>query len=548
MHKLKLRILDCFKLEQSRPLSTSFLVEKIFEDELNTIKVKLNDEFISKEAKKDALLTKAKYHRQLLHHLNMLVDDQILKVAGTEGKGEKIFAPILDANQELIVSSKRQKIVLSSSSIPAMPIEQYEHKKIVYRFASNQWLQRLNAVLIETQKFDRLDDLYKVIADTILHINDVIALNDIEHLLVKNSVSDVINFIEQTLVECKNYGIRLCLIVDATNIVIAEPIDQFLHQLAKTKYTDYVTVVFEVTNRELIMHRDLFERIIQFYARHNLKLNLKNDDVHQPPYIIGKAGPYTLNLTDWKAHQQDQNSTGICICQSTILLDISAFFLHNKLASQFHECMNAIARSLCIANSMQRKNQNEYFRHILNNKIIQAHSFFNVANQTIRLLNYQQYLTKSNETLDATTLQHLIRESQEQVNQISANQSIIFLSCGMPLRFSIGLAQAYRRGVDDLTQSDNYIQTITIKDAKDLYSKQVREQLMMQENFKSVFEYGFELRCVREGRTTAQEVFGEISLLLSSYKFPLICYKFSLLEEENLTLKQFMSDKQNTNN
>ena len=542
MHKLKVKVLGCFKQEQSRPLSTSFLVEHIFSEELKQFTTVLTDSFTSKDAKQQALLGKAKYHRQLLHHLNMLVDDQILKVAGTEGKGEKIFAPVLETNQELIISDKRQKIVLSSSAIPIMPIEQYEQKKIVSRYAQNEWLQRLNAVMLEADRVKNLDELYKLISDILMHVNDVIALNDVEQLLLNNSIPEMLSFTERALADCKSYGIRLCLIVDATNIVTDEQLEQYLLMLTKTTNADHVTVVFEVTNREMLLHREFFERIISVYAKQNLKLNIKNDEVQQAPYIVGRAGPYTLSDKDWQLYlaEHQNSSLGICFTQSTVLLDVGAFFSQYKLASQFHDCMNAIARSLCIANSLQRKNQYEYFRHIIGNPKISAHSFFSVSNQCVRLLNYQQYLAKGNGTFDAASLLHLIAEAKQQTEQVAENQTIIFLSCGMPLRFHIGLAQAYRRGIDQTSINDNHWQSITITKAQDLYNKKMREQLLLQEQFKEVFTQGFELRCVREGRSTAQEVFSELSLLISSYKFPFICYKFSLLEEENLTLKQFM--------
>ncbi|HLP79167.1 MAG TPA: hypothetical protein VK158_00890 [Acidobacteriota bacterium] len=535
MHPAKVSILDAFKSSGLTPLSTTKIVAALYPSQVARIGSVLDDSYSSKDSRKAALSDKAKLHRQLLHHINGLISDGILRVTGVEGKGEKIFAPVVSQNEELVIQSPTKRIVLTARTTPQLPIEGYEAEKTVYRFEPTSWIDKLNAVLIDPTKVRSIDELYRLVSDMLSHVNDVVAINDMEKVIQSYGVHEVIHLLENLQKECSDYNKRLCLILDVTNILSNAAIEQFFVLFPKLN-PNRVLTVFDVTARELVMHRDLFERIAHIYARHQMKLNIKNDDFHKAPYIVGKSGPYTISPADWQAYLTAHGSSafGVSIAQTSVVIDYDRFTKRHPSAKDVQQLIENCTRSLCIANSIQRRDHEDFFRHIISHPLYRGPSFFQLSNCVIRLLHFQSYINSKSVEFPA-----LLSQLNASVKEFTHNQEIIFLSCGMPMRFSVTFAQAYRRFTEATELHEPY-QELTINTATDLYSKAMRDTLVAYEQLSGALSGGYEVRFVRSGTANSQEIIGELSLILNTYKIPFFCYRFEVAEGTTIPLTQFM--------
>jgi hypothetical protein len=534
MHTTKKDILKCFVRNNNSPLSTSEIVEMVYGDTLIQLQSSSTQSSPSKETQKNYLRQKAQLHRKILHHINGLISDDLLFVHTTSAKGQKIYLPKVEPNQELIIG-KTDRIILSSQTNPTTPISQYEKDDVIEQFSASSWVQKINAILLESAHLQDVESFQKTVHSSLHVVNDVVGINDFESIIQHVPLSQLqlaIDFFER---ECHMQKKRLCIIIDLTNVTKDDIIYEWFLQFVKQNARQ-ITVIIDATTREMMLHKPLLEKIVILFAEYQLKFNIKNDDIHKAPYIIGRAGPYTISEREWQDYLKKTyfKSFGIALTQSTVIVDFHKLIEKKYSAKHIEKIFLDITKSLFIANTIQRKNARSVLQ-ALPQSVVEKRLFLSYSHTLIRLKNMLQLLEKNEEYSHQVLLDQLV----ERVNDFARNQEFIYLTCGMPLRFKIHLSQSYKHAEKQSKIEDEFM-SIQINRSEDLFSPQYKKIFTRLEGLKK-HVIAFETRIERKMYIHTGEIIGEILLLCSTYNLPLICYKFEKTHKD-VSLSQFMKD------
>ncbi|MFT4312336.1 MAG: hypothetical protein ACMXYF_03840 [Candidatus Woesearchaeota archaeon] len=482
-------------LREHKQATTSQLVLHIFEEAPMYEQI-LVDSQVSSQKKKQAKQELAKLHRKLLYYLQKLDHEHCVQVVKRVTKGQHVY--------ELIEQT---------------PTRQDFQSTYISEFESKRW-QLYNALLLDCMQFDSFDQALDSLCHYARFCNDVLGLNDFETLLEKD---DTVTLFYQRLIDVlAKHHISASIIIDATNILDEKKVLQFIRLYVKYA-TPLITLVFDVTAREFVLHKSFFSLIASEFAQHGLKFNIKNDDVHQAPYFVGRAGPYTIDPQEWKSYIQQPRPLCAVICQKTLLVDLAKFFQEKThardLESVFHEC------SYVLFDSLTR--QGAHFSDP---------NMYVLSDVRIRLLHH--FYIPSDYTFEQMAT--LLQECTQTVRHLAKQQEVIYNACGLLLRYKLHISQAYRLAAkqSSLLQPYTYLQ---IQAGKQLLESSLQKQLHQKELIVQAFEGGFEVRIKREGVLSSSQAFGECSLVLNSFAFPFFCYSFSLQTKER-ALSEFLED------
>jgi hypothetical protein len=156
---------------------------------------------------------------------------------------------------------------------------------------------------------------------------------------------------------------------------------------------------------------------------------------------------------------------------------------------------------------------------------------FYYSKNYIRFWNYQ--------TEDQDLLLELLNSCEKEVTAFSHMQENIYLSCGMPTRFKIGFAIAYRQFANKVTLKQRF-ETLQLSHLKDFYDISFKEKISFFERAAALFSDGFEVRFTRNGPIEVIEVLQELSFIMNSFKLPFFCYHFTDSVGANRRLDMFM--------
>jgi len=409
MHAVRTDILSLFKITDKDMLSTTDIISRVFAEDFRKIENDIADTVLSQESKEKARHLKAKLHRRALHHINKLISEGILVVKRVGAKGEKFFAPSMAGKA---MDGTTDGLFFPQQHMPSAPIEGYENKDIIYKFEADTWIPRLNAVLIEATKFDTLKSLKDAIIVIFGIINDVVIMNDFEYLLEHFPIEEVVEFFMQIEAESRDYDKRVCLVVDFTNLMHDDRLLQFFATIVPLRFKSF-TIIFDVTSREMMDHAHTFEKIVMLFSRYRLKLNIKNDELHNAPFGVGRAGPYTFAEKDWRGYVQNiYPGPGKCLActQASVVIDVKRFFDEFQKAHLFSDMVQKISKSMFVANSMQRRHANEYFKTLYDNDM--HHNLFALSRMFIRFWNYEF----EHPYIDKEGILEVLKSTEKQVN------------------------------------------------------------------------------------------------------------------------------------
>lgn len=434
MKQTEYNILNLFKDNPNNEFSTSKIVKSVFPEEFEKVKTSLSDNISSKENIKQAKKLKAQLHRRVLYYLNKLIDEGIIELRREGAKGEKFFALGVKDGERFVIDKYKRRIIIEKPIMPAVPIEGYEQKGYVLRHSPDNWVERLNSILLESDKQDKLKDYYKLIIDCFSDINDVISLNDFELLLENNSLTDIKNFLSKIDKMCQDYGKKISCTIDMTNVNSK----MNLHDLMSADYNN-INFIFDFRISELRDNKEIFQRVIDAACKTKSMLYFKNQDLHSAPYIVGKAGPYTFNPQEWCIYTKNSRSIskGIVCGQASAAIDVYKFGVDNKSASQFKVMLMAVVRALLTANSMQRRKSVDFFSASANLNP----NFLNYCRSYIRFWNYGW----KQKDIDPEDRYSLIKNLEGEVQNFASSQETIYLSCGIPTRFKVSFSCEFRR-------------------------------------------------------------------------------------------------------
>lgn len=534
MYETEYKILSLFKENPGKELSTEHIISRLYPDSYK----KLNEEL--KKTDKKALLKakrkKAQLHRKALYYLNKLVKEDIIRLSKEGAKGRKYFALSLSADEEFIIKKYKRKIIISQP-MPAMPIEGYEQKGILHKFSPATWIDRLNSILLECSKINDLKKLYKVINECFANVNDVIALNDFELLLQEATSDEAMDFLRKIDSDCSDYGKYISCIIDLTNIK-TDKTDRIIDALEfyeKLKSTN-INFIFDTRSKELRENSSFFEKVIEIFSRSKIQLHIKNQDLHEAPYMLGRAGPYAFDESEWKLYKKKLQGKilGIACGQSTIAVDIDKFFTGSRSIKQFREFIMKIVNALLAANSLQRKRSEEYFKNLISLNIPLTRELFIFSKDYIRFWNYGWKQPKLDENLGI----NLIKSVKEEVDDFAVSEDTIYKACGIPTRFRVAFSCAFKE-FDTKAFSEEKFKRIQIKKIEDLYSNKIKQLLKEKEEIFTLFDGGDRLRFYRSGDINAEDICRELNIILNTFKIPFFCYDFGEITE-NIKLTSFI--------
>lgn len=532
MHTSEHEILKLFRNNPSKEFSTKEIVESLFPDSEGDY------DFGDREEKSKKSEEKSKLHRNVLYHLNKLVDEEILTIARVGSKGRKYFVLNLAEGEEIVFKRRRKRLFISKPAERAMPIEGYEHKNILFKYDPDTWVSRVNALLIQSEKF-RVNELFTTVIDCFSNVNDVICLNDFEKLIHQGEERELNAFLKDLATECDDYGRQVTIIIDIKNMADDKKILRFLEAYKLIK-TERIVVIFEVRTKDLQNHWHFFEKVVQIFYETKAPLYIKNKDLQPAPHMIGRAGPYTFEPGDWQqyvdyyVHHSKGAVCGFC----SIAVDVKRFFQEIRKMDEFRKIISNSLKSLFLANSAQRARSEEYFRNMLRLNTTSPTEFFYMGRNYIRFWNYGW----KEPDLDQQLVINLISSTKKEVRDFCLTQEAIYQACGMPTQFKVAFSCAFSEFSEKEFSRGEFSRT-KINNIEELYSGRLKETMRNKEKIGSIFDGGDRVRFVRTGNRNPSEIVRELDLIINLYHIPLVCYDFGDINYGDLKLTTFFENE-----
>ena len=531
MHFIEQRILNKFKKEPLREIPTTEIVRAVYPEEYVKIIRDINNEFSDKKLAQKAKRRKGQFHRKILYHLNKLVDDEILKVIFIKGKGEKYFALGIEEG-EMIVERKHKKIVISKPSISTSLIEEYEARNIVHKFDPDNWVNKLNCILLESTNYTGVNKFYDLVYGCFSEINDVLGLNNFEHLIQNSSLENLEEVLKKLDVDTRDHERFVSLIINVKNILDDKKMSGFIKSFVKINPRN-VVLVFKTESKELRSHKTLFKDIVSELSSEEIKINIHNRKIHNAPIIIGKAGPYTLREDEWQDYEENirGKTLGLVIANTSIAIDVNRFFKENLSSKEFRKLILKTAKTLLKVNTTQNKKCNEYFKRLNELNKPYTKKFFAHTRNYIRFWNYDWREKKQEHLLE------LLESTSQEIKKFCSTQQTIYKACGIPFNFDIVFSSVFRKYTQNLS-TRRYIKT-TVKKFKDYHSPEIVNFIETREKLFKIFNGGDRIRFFRSEEFNPEDVIKELVFLMNTYELPLITYDFKERRGE-MKLTSFM--------
>ncbi len=515
MHAQEYEILRIMRKNPDADISTSLLVDLLYGEELRQMGQAAD--FGDKESQKRQKQRRAMLHRRILYHLGRLAADSVIVQSRQGNKGMKYFRLNLQEGEELVFGSRR-RIVISRPASPATPIDGFEKQGIVHRYDPQTWTSRLNSVILNAHKIESLKEISKAAGELFIDLNDVLGINNSEILIQSSGANSHREFIYELRRGCEDFDKGATLIIDVKNILNESAVTLFLEELFRHSQNE-ITAVFETTPEDFRKYQGFFEKVLGLHQAARQTLYIKNKKLHQPPVIIGRAGPYTLSGTDWMFFKSREDAACIPVASSSIAVDVRAYFQRHSNITQFRRLIGNILKTLFYASSVQRAQSGQY-RALLKLNPAGAPDMFRGCRNYIRFWNYGW----KQKDLDQSFVIELIKSVRKEVHDFCLTQSTIYRACGMPSDFLVAFSCAFSGFCSSLSRED--WKKTAVAGIGNLTQRPVREQLRAKEEIVNIFDGGDRMRFVRQAQGLPSEIFRELDHLLWGYRLPLICYDF----------------------
>jgi len=520
MHDIEEAILNIFKNYPSKELNAEFLSKELYPKEYKIIVELASTE--DKAKIQDAKRRKFQLHRKILYYLNKLIENNIIKVSRTAEKGEKYF--ILHAGEgDTIIGRGYKKIVISRPSIVTTSIESYESKGVMKKYEEESWINRFNSILLEC-KNKNAEQIYKTLSECITTVNDVIALNEFENIINTSDGEELKKFIQNISKDSDINSKTISLIINISEA--GNNLKQFIEYYSNIN-PRMVNIIFNIGNKDVQKHSKILSHIVEKFSEQKIKINFKNTDISSTPYFKGRAGIYDFDEQEWNIYSKKYKGSiiGIVCSQSQIALNINKFFENYTTDTEFREAVLNAAKALLLADTIQRRKSNEYFKNInsLNNPNIAE--FYHFSRNYIRFWNYDW----NKDIKENDNLIELIKSSKESVDKFCHTEETIFKSCGIPIRFKIAFSSAFRN-YDKKFMGERDYKKVTVKKVEDYYNGETKEFLHAREKMFEIMDGGDRLRIFRANDFKTPDIIHELGILLNTYKLPFFTYDFSGLK------------------
>jgi hypothetical protein len=392
------------------------------------------------------------------------------------------------------------------------------------KYEEDSWINRFNSILLECFKNEDTNHKYQTLRECLININDTIALNDFENILNNTTDISLKDFIDKIVKdsEISSSTISIIINIDKVNNNIYELINYYAKLNPKK-----INIVFNISNKDIPKYSKIILQIFDKFSESKIKINFKNKDLSQVPYFKGRAGIYTFNEEEWDVYSKKFKGKiiGLSCSQSQLVININKFFEKYHTDTEFRSAILNAAKTLLIANTIQRRKSNEYFRNInrLNNP--NPSDFYKFSRNYIRFWNYDWH----KDIEENNNLFERIKSAREVVDNFCYSEETIFKSCGIPIRLKIAFSSAFK-GYDDKFMGEREYKKITVNKTEDYYTDEVKKFLQTREKMFEIFDGGDRLRIFRKNDFTTADILHELGILLSAYKLPFFTYDFSGLK------------------
>ena len=512
------QILSLFEGNPGVELNAQNIVSKVYPeiDNFNDIIV---DSYTSKIEKSDARNKISVLKRRVLYYLNKLKTKGLIDLVSVDSSGRKFYS----LNQSNFATNSNNSI-LEKESYPVLPIDSLENKNMVFRLDENHFFDRVNSILLFDYFDLSMNKLLSYIHDLFSEVNDVIGLYNFERIIDSFETDDLIYFLENLNEDLEIYNKRVCLIV---NFGLISDSDKFISFLEKFNFNSKGLIfIWDVNGRNFLKNSNAIGILIDKFSYFSGKLNFKNSNVTKKIFLLGKFGPYLFE-NDRLLNAKKEGAKGVVVTQSSLILDVKK--IHGvKKAKGLSEDIKLSAKSFLYLSNYQRKHL-EVLARKLNSNLL-----FNYSNNLIRLWNYEVFDT----LLDNIHLLNSLDSIKNEINEFARTEEIIFMSCGLPIKFKVNLSIAYRH--QDVSILNNSFRRINISCISDLYKPDIRKRIEFFEKAISVFDNSLEVRFKRSKNFEISEVIRELNFILNSFKIPLFCYNFSGKVGGNMNLDHFI--------
>ena len=521
MDETKLKIISLFKKKGSE-LSTEDIASGIYDEYLY-----LKREISSKNKKKNKKIKRkiAQLHRRILHHLNKLVELEILNITKYGEKGKKYFSLNISDNEEILAFPKyKKRIIISKPPLPVTPIEGYENQGVVAKYETATWIDRLNSLAIMCKKIDNLKELYNIITKTFSIINDALCLENFENIINKSKIEEIKDFLKKIESHCEDYGRVVSCILNISLLKknnFLEIVEFFIKENIKN-----IIFIYNLDKDELQENFFFLSKIILSYLKSKKLIYFKNKKIYKAPYFIGNVGPYCFSEKEWET----RTDCLILACsQSSLIVDVEKFYSLYKLdIEKFSQLMFNISKSFLSANSLQRRKCEDYFREIIALNHPYEKEFLELSRNYIRFWNFTLSRIEEKPEITQEKVLHMINEAKKKIDEFAIAEETIYKSCGMPTRFKIALACAFSKVAEKLTKPK--YQKLEIKNLEELYSPKIKREIIARENVTSMFSGGNDVTIHRTGNFDPEDIVKEILIIMDNYRIPLFSYNFGKIK------------------
>ncbi len=546
MHPTEQRILQRFGKDPAREFSTNDLVRQVFPEEYEEARKYIYNEQNDKSVTLLGKRKKARLHRKILYYLSRLEQEGLIRVARTEGKGEKYF--VLNADKEIV--SKRDKALRSvlstiniqeTNNVSLHGLESYEEAKMVKRYDSQNWINRINSLIIESTIRNDISSLYQLVNELYPSYNDVLGLNRFEEVIASGDLQDLRAFIKKCDIDTRDYNKYINLLIDLSNVKDAVKLSDFIESFASIN-PEKMFVVFKANSRTISNHTRFIKQLIKHFAANKIRINIQNKDLKEAPYMIGRAGAYTFNDDEWVSYEDEfkGRTIGLCCSETSLYIDVHRFFREKKSFSEFRSFILKAAKALLTASTAQRKKSDVFFKTLNDLNKGYQNRFFAYSHNYIRLWNFDLSQFPGLDKEEHKNFEALIKSCAEDINEFCKSEETIFKSCGIPIRFEVVLSSAFRRFDPEFLSPRKY-KKVTVKGIHDFQEPELLEYLRRREELISVFRQNDRVRFFRAPNFSYEEVISEFNFLLNGFNIPLFSYDFKPRIGE-LTLDSFIDE------
>ncbi len=494
-------------LEKNKGIgSTKKILEEVYRDELREINKKLNDEFTEEKEKKRLKREKEKYQRRLLYHLNKLEKEGKIREIGKTDTGEKIFE--LKETKQL---KKTKKHV-----IPL--IEKYKEKGVVSIYSEEDWLERVNTVIVDARKIEK-NDYLKVLKLITPLVNDTIGTFNGEEIF-NTSNEKIINLLRELYQLTQVYDRKISIEIDTKELDLNKFI-KIIDYISDHNIQD-IELIFNIDKTKIDHYTEYFYEWVREAKGKPQRLNLHFTNGEYKPLIIGKAGVYTVRKKVLEPLLIVSGLTiGIDLCKLSEQIDVY---------SSFRKIVDLSVKTIINASIKQAEIYNSFYNLPIISNIIDDANITRALDHYIRIWNYDW------KKLEQSYLLELLRNTKRETDSFTRFQEILLSSAGLPQRVGIVFNSAFDTFKGKL--SKRVYTKKSLYSIKDLMEGEIKKMIIVKEKLSNIFGMPDRIRINRGGDPKGEEITQEILYIANTTNIKLLTIDLAKRKGE-VSLKQF---------